>query len=180
MISEELKEMITGLEDRAFNKSNFMLIKLIEEIFKTNDLNSHDNNGWTLLHYAVYDEDYELVELLLKNGVNINLQINRGMTPLILATRYENEEIIKLLLSYGADVNIKDNKEKTAFDYAKLYRYTNIVKLLENTERIKIEEQEEKELGQIIEEDKNKTLQEILDESRENIRSLVYSKDRFN
>lgn len=101
-------------------------------------INYHDNYGETALHRActgfisqregaphcyVYPS---LVQLLIKNGANVNAQDNEGKTPLMKAIltsgmgqSQEAFEIIKILLNSGARVlDIRDKSGYTAFQYA--------------------------------------------------------------
>lgn len=54
------------------------------------------------------------VEILIKNGANIDFQNNFGKTPMF----YANEKIVTLLYENKADLNIKDNNGQTAYDLA--------------------------------------------------------------
>lgn len=69
------------------------------------DINSRNENGFTLLMSAVSGGHLPVVEYLLKKGADVNLQDQRVGTPLHLATAKDEVEIIKLLISYGADTN---------------------------------------------------------------------------
>ncbi|BCS82832.1 putative ankyrin repeat protein [Cotonvirus japonicus] len=70
-----------------------------------------DNALMLAINYAFNNDepiDKELIRLLLKAGINCNLQNNLGQTPLYLATKCgysNNNNVIKLLLSYGADIH---------------------------------------------------------------------------
>lgn len=48
---------------------------------------------------------YEILEMLLKAGANVNVTSGNGLTPLILASEEGRLEAIKLFLKHGADVN---------------------------------------------------------------------------
>ncbi len=65
-------------------------------------LNKKSAMGWTALHYAVINDDVELVGYLIKHGANVNKSSSDGMTPLYLAGINENQEIIRLLKKAGA------------------------------------------------------------------------------
>ena len=58
--------------------------------------------GWTALHYAVINNDAELVEYLVKHGANVNKASVDGMTPLYLAGINNNQQIINALKRAGA------------------------------------------------------------------------------
>jgi len=54
------------------------------------DLNELDDHGYSRLHYAVYDQQLELIEALIKNGAEVNIEsrvknVDKGFTPLQIA-----------------------------------------------------------------------------------------------
>ncbi|OQS06735.1 regulator of chromosome condensation (RCC1) [Thraustotheca clavata] len=57
---------------------------------------------------ATIAKEYELVEALLRDGVNVNERNSLGETPLHLAAGRGYDEIIDLLLRYGADPHVHD------------------------------------------------------------------------
>ena len=68
-------------------------------------LECRDATGSSPLHIATEGENkIEIVELLLKNGADVNDRNKDGSTPLHFATQGENKvDIIDLLLTNGAD-----------------------------------------------------------------------------
>lgn len=78
------------------------------------DVNAAEPNGTTPLHYAVYKEDAELVERLLKAGAKPNVVNDFGSTPMSEAAAAGNAAIIKMLLKAGADVNSPNREGQTA------------------------------------------------------------------
>lgn len=88
------------------------------------DLNSLDEQGRTLLHYAVYSK--ELMLILLDNGVKVNAQDYQGATPLheLMSMRVRGKrawngslEEIVFLLDNEADVTIRDNNGRSPLFY---------------------------------------------------------------
>ncbi|XP_053359092.1 acyl-CoA-binding domain-containing protein 6 isoform X1 [Clarias gariepinus] len=74
------------------------------------DINTKDEEGRALLHWACDRGHKELVTFLLNNNANINSQDNEGQTPLHYASACEFGEIVELLLQSGADPSIKDGE----------------------------------------------------------------------
>lgn len=78
------------------------------------DLNIRNQHGATILHLmcmSEYDNLYPMIELVLKNGVNVNEQDFHGKTPLfyfLARGNIDDEMILDLLLTFGADVNTQD------------------------------------------------------------------------
>ena len=123
-------EVYKQLKDYV-NKGN---IKETENIIKKYnvDLNHYYDENYTLLAYAVTNDNMAMAKLLLKYKANVNAPSYEGMSALILSVIYhKNIEMVKLLLSYGADINQKCDLEGNALFYALDY-YTK-----ENIEMVK-------------------------------------------
>ncbi len=58
--------------------------------------------GWTALHFAAVNGDYNLVKYLLSQGANVNHTSDEGSTALSLARQEKYKEIISLLKEHGA------------------------------------------------------------------------------
>jgi ankyrin repeat protein len=97
-------------------KEQFETVNLLLQ--KGADVSLRDDKGETPLHLAVRFEHLKLVELLLKNGSQIEELTeveetpdspHNGRTPLITAARcHKNPEIIACLLKFKADPNFLD------------------------------------------------------------------------
>ncbi|KAL3320691.1 Ankyrin repeat domain-containing protein 44 [Cichlidogyrus casuarinus] len=81
------------------------------------------------LHSACQNGFLDVVELLVKNGSDIEMKQN-GDTPLMVAVEMGHLSITSYLLSSGAHVNVKDNKQETALMKAIKKGHTTIVKEL--------------------------------------------------
>ena len=64
----------------------------------TDDYNFNNNN--TALSIAVINAKYDVVELLIEKGADINKENNKGDTPLIHAIRSEDYKMVQLLLEH--------------------------------------------------------------------------------
>jgi uncharacterized protein len=78
------------------------------------DVNAAEANHTTALHYAVYNEDVDLVDRLLKAGAKPNVVNDFDSTPMSEAAETGNAAIIKMLLRAGADVNSRNREGQTA------------------------------------------------------------------
>jgi len=71
-------------------------------------------DGETCLHICAISRSYEIVELLIKNGANVNSRTTHKnglrMTPLSWHVHGSDYKIVKLLLNNGADVNADFDK----------------------------------------------------------------------
>ncbi|XP_015255747.1 acyl-CoA-binding domain-containing protein 6 isoform X1 [Cyprinodon tularosa] len=72
------------------------------------DVNTKDEEGRALLHWACDRGHKELVSVLLQHKADINSQDNEGQTALHYASACEFADIVELLLNSGADPSIKD------------------------------------------------------------------------
>ncbi|XP_071777917.1 acyl-CoA-binding domain-containing protein 6 [Centroberyx gerrardi] len=72
------------------------------------DVNTKDEEGRALLHWACDRGHKELVSVLLQNKADINSQDDEGQTALHYASACEFADIVELLLKAGADPSIKD------------------------------------------------------------------------
>lgn len=84
---------------------------------------------WTALQYAAVSGDYQLAELLIASGANVN-GIGESATPLSLAVGYGHRDVVTLLLRKGADVNGKGIGDYVPLHAAAMYRRKEIAKLL--------------------------------------------------
>lgn len=84
----------------------------------------------TPLHFAALNGHVNVVELLIRNGADVNAKDDSGLTPLHLASGGGYEEIVKLLSNSRADVNAKDSKDVAPLHFAAEGGYLNIVQLL--------------------------------------------------
>ncbi|CAK4074009.1 unnamed protein product [Aphanomyces euteiches] len=80
----------------------------------TSRINEKDDEGRTMLHWAVDRGQEEMVSSLLSQGADVNATDGDGMTPLHYAVSCEHIPVVDLLLTHGADTNVADNDGETA------------------------------------------------------------------
>lgn len=88
-----------------------------------------DKKGNTLLIHACANENYDLVNLLIKKEAKINHQNKQGFTPIFSACKSGNIEIVKLLLNSGADTHHVSNNGENCLHQNKNIS-ANIIDLL--------------------------------------------------
>lgn len=71
-----------------------------------------DENGATILHYAIMSEDTEIVRMILKQGLDIDARDINGQSALFYAMD-QDVSLAKLLLDHGADPLLRDNNNNT-------------------------------------------------------------------
>ena len=91
----------------------------VEEAIKNGtNVNAKDNDGWTALMRAAWEDHAEVVEVLLKHGADVNAKNNKGMTALMWAAQRGYADVAEVLLKHGANVSTKDNNGNTAMKLA--------------------------------------------------------------
>jgi len=94
------------------------------------DINRLDGNGYTRLHYAVQNGNYQTVERLISEGADINVKDRWDETPLSIAASRGHKSIFEMLLDRGAEDNAKDKNGSTPLHIAVSNGQKDIVELL--------------------------------------------------
>jgi ankyrin repeat protein len=81
---------------------------IIEKVLEKNGKNRGMKNGDCLSGIKDSDDDLEMLEFLLKKGININTQDHTGQTPLMIALRKGHNRKARMLIDHKCKVNIKD------------------------------------------------------------------------
>lgn len=72
-------------------------------IQKKADVNAPQVDGAVALHWAIYKDDLELADMLLRAGAKPDVMNREGITPLHMACLYGNPRMIDRLLKSGAN-----------------------------------------------------------------------------
>lgn len=92
-----------------------------------------DINGDAAIHWASYKGHWEIIQILINSGVDLQKTDNFGSTPLHLSCLSGNIMSVKLLCQKrNLDLQPKDKNEKTPLMLAQSHRHYEIVKLLQN------------------------------------------------
>ena len=84
-----------------------------------------------LMVACAYWSGVNMVELLVKNGADVNIASTDGSTALMLAAGLEKLDVVNYLIKQGAHVTAKNNAGQTALDMAikgKVDEFMNTVK----------------------------------------------------
>jgi ankyrin repeat protein len=87
-------------------------------ILQKADVNAPQVDGATALHWAVYRQDLELADMLIRAGANVKAANRTGMTPLAMAALYGNAPLIDRLIKAGADAKQKGSNGETMLMFA--------------------------------------------------------------
>ena len=92
----------------------------LRDILETNpDIDIRDSMGATALHIAIFQENLEILQLLLEYGFDINAQVpSNGYTPLHYCVRMNNLNAARFLLAHNADRTIRDSDGYTPMERA--------------------------------------------------------------
>ena len=102
------------------------------------------DNGSTPLIYAIRKENsdnpsFELVQILLNHGADVNKASKSGYTPLMAAAemmysskKSQRLQIARLLIQSGADINAQDQAGNTALHYAMAKNFKEMVELIKS------------------------------------------------
>ena len=95
-------------------------------------IESTDLHGETALFYAIRFQYYDICELLLQSGANVDQKNERRMTPLMFAAQTRDYIACSLLLQYNPDIHETDNSGNSALSLADSHNQKECYRLLEN------------------------------------------------
>jgi len=94
------------------------------------DVNAAQVDGATAIHWAVYNDDLEAVNLLIKAGANVKVKNRNGITPLAMACLYGNAAIVESLLNAGGDAKERGTTGETTVMLAARNGNPAVIRLL--------------------------------------------------
>lgn len=105
----------------------FSLVKAnnAEELKKTaaenKDLNNLSAEGLTPLHYAVFNDNTQIVKILLEAGADVNKKTSDGLTPLDIAVLNMQKETAKIILDFNGGMSYSLAEELEGFGCKSFY-----------------------------------------------------------
>lgn len=123
-ISPEIEKFLRGAKSQDLNGCQQQL----EE--NPTLLNAAEAGGYTALHFAAFNGDLALIQLLLSKNAELNVQNFDGNTPLVMAVKGHQLKAIRLLVEGGADVNKSTEQGSTAIHHAASMGYVDCMHLL--------------------------------------------------
>ena len=97
-------------------------LQIREEVVDVREKDDDVYRTWTPLFFAVVSGPNghpDIVNLLLKNGAQVNLADNKGRTALHYASELGQDDTLEMLLNAGADPNaLETATKKTALHLA--------------------------------------------------------------
>lgn len=148
---------------------------------KTNEdeINKQNIGGATALHIASRIGNYEIANILIKKGADLDIQDNEGWTPIMRASSSAYHDLVKLLIDSGSKTDIiNDNKDSAITISAKARCNECVVLIADNIISKGNKDKAEKLKNQLTEgfviakAQGNDELQEIFDKKLDKINNL--------
>ena len=125
---------LTIVMKALLNENNNLNINDIKRLIRDNrkniDYKIRDSESKTLLMYAVFNGNIEIIKDISKYGNLLDETDNNGRTALHWAVYYNKYDAVVALIELGAKDYIKDNYSLTPIDIAQYEGYEEIYKYL--------------------------------------------------
>lgn len=102
----------------------------LDSLLATTNINTQDNRGRSLLHWAVGCNQKEVFDHLLEKGITPDIKDNEGVTPLHMAVRFQHMDFFDRLLPLQSDSGWKVQQGGALFEKAILNRDLTFVQKL--------------------------------------------------
>lgn len=99
----------------------------LKERFNEDSINMKDEDGNSLLHISVNNNDVVITKFLLSMGADIESQDALGRTPLLSGLNYQSYDACRVLVDENASVFSSDAEGVTPFGYAQSSGLTKII-----------------------------------------------------
>ena len=116
-----------GREDMSRLLEQFNVFNITEE---EEQLQLFSENLTIPIIEAAKTGNTEVVKLLLKENVDVNVQDEEGVTALMIASENGHTQVVDLLLKANVDVNVQDEEGVTALMIASENGHTQVVEVL--------------------------------------------------
>lgn len=93
-------------------------------------INQKNIGGATSLHIAARNGNFEIAEILIKNGADVNIADNEGYTALMRACLAKSDKIVNILLQRNSDSSVMNNNFESAIINASSSDCVNCLKLI--------------------------------------------------
>jgi ankyrin repeat protein len=98
----------------AAHANDAAAVRALLEATPRADVNQRSADGTTALHWAVYHNDFALIERLLAAGADAKVKNDYGATPMSEAAVVGNVQVLRKLLAAGADKESANADGQTA------------------------------------------------------------------
>jgi ankyrin repeat protein len=111
MLSSGIARAADSLVDLVEAKNHDAAVALLGQ---GADVRARSADGTTALHWAVYNDDVDLVERLIRAKADVSAANDYGATPMMQAATVADPVVLKALLKAGADVESPNAEGQTA------------------------------------------------------------------
>lgn len=107
--------LLASFEREILWAANEDMNEVVEGILETEPSSVHatDRDGYTPLHKACYNNNFELAQILLKYKADPNRRTEFQWTALHSACKWNNSKLAALVLQHGADINARSEGDQT-------------------------------------------------------------------
>lgn len=105
-------------------------LERLDSLLQNSPIDTIDNRGRSLLHWAVACKQQTSFEFLLERGIPFNLEDEGGATPLYMAVRFKNEVFFNQLIALQEDQDWTTNSGAVLLEKAILNKDLDFVKKL--------------------------------------------------
>ena len=122
------------------NEAEESYARLVEEYFSVESMEVLNAQGTSAAHEAVRQDHHEMLEAMLKKGVDVNVTEDQpqvaGTTLLMTACAYGFPKTVKMLMDAGADDSLQNVEDETAAHIAVSVKVR--FKKISNEERVEM------------------------------------------
>jgi len=95
------------------------------------DIHSFDDEGVSILDFAINGSNFNLVKKLCENGVDINKTSRKSrFTALMASVCYNEYDILEYLIKQKVELNARDSSGFSAYTFAKKMRKQKMMNIL--------------------------------------------------
>lgn len=123
-ISEDVEHFLRAVRAKELDRA----VELLKA--KPALLNTVEAGGYCALHFAAFNGDIRMLEMLLSHKPEVDLLNYDENSPLVMAVKGNQHEAIRLLVKSGADINKASSTGATAIHYAASMGFVDCMRLL--------------------------------------------------
>lgn len=105
-------------------------LSLLSSVLKKININYKDDSGWSFIHYASYEGNLKIVEILIELNANVNAKTVNLKTPILLSCEKGYFDITRILIENGGILSSLDNEKNTAVHLCCLNGHVELLKYL--------------------------------------------------
>ena len=120
-------------------------LKKLMKLLQRNEINERTSTGLAAIHYACLEDQFQIVECLLRNKAHPSLQDVEGWTPLHIAATRDKYDMAVRLIEFGADLSVCNCDKETPLMLAENNKMKSLFEKASRTQPDPEEREEEEE-----------------------------------